>query len=1259
MVAPVLDGQCEDSAYPEAGRITLVDALGRTATPATLLHTGLDFYICLHGLPSGVGQRIAVRLDSDHSRDTALRPGDYQFRVTADGALSVGQGSATGAEVPLTVPANDFAAVVSPTTGERTWNAELRIGLEWFGGYARIDGFSVAVEQADGTVLQQWPPGAHANSPATWGELTLAPLYPDPLSAGSAFLDGREGYLVVPYTPELNPLEIIIEAWVKVVDDDCGTLVGNGQAISYWLGLCHVVQLGIDGPASVRRGQHPLGPGWHHIAVTVNPPKGIRTYYRDGEIDVQPGWRAPHEEEEEVKNANALGVSDRMLRIGSDRQARGEVNHLHGYVRELRIWNRERSAQEIRDGAFRNLSGTEPGLVALWPFVSGLQDVAGGHHAGLIGNASLARETRDVTAFPPRAVFSPYTYPGPEPVPSWDAVIPRWDAVIPHGTRPPTLDGICRPAEYAQAAKLILEPNHHLSMRLLQTAEAFYLCTGVLFGRSGSNDAVTVWIDRDGRGGEAPGAGDLRLRLTPDGTLTAGTGDGRDYTGPAPEGLASRTIGDTRLALQDDVRPVNAPWWAGEVRIPFAALAPHRAGEPLRFAVLAEGTLPSGALPTVPQDTVISGRWPAAFDEQRPSTWGVAITSVNRVSLPSAATAPADVAPRHLAPNPPPPPPPPPSPSPPTPQDFYNKCPDWWFQPGHDAGYVTDPVHKWPKVAPSKYMVQAEGTLTYIGLSNQDSPFIHNSHDFDMKLSVAAPFRWLVIDGGANLVLESESDSFDPEAIPNVGDHVTAKGRWIFDCGHAPKTEIHPIVYFESDREEWRPTGLFSWPTLSNLDETLQLVRVARVRMTSNPGAFTYNFNDIGPFEFDLAFPQTVPAYKMPFLRVVRGPANTVAVTGFDGTTAHISITPPIDTGYLYYEIFAGYFDTWNAGPPADGIVRVHFDDIEILDDLDDASSGEWYMYIAVNGAWLKVLQGASVDDDHPPYSIPAQLPNPSAFTDAITGDLILRVIGYENDDPFAGNDIGHGYWDQGPLAQLCCNKQHQLAPSGAHWKLRYTVSESSPLGLEVMPFGDTAFWKDRLIDEPNEQYAFHLGTIHVPPLGAPPHITTHASFLTEAPFEKSGVRVLSGDIDKFDFKLDEFAHVDFWLLQPLPAGLEVTMEDTDDYYAGVPQDIVDKIGYRGARVNIHRVSGPGGDQPYTLQIQTTWRELPPDWGEDDDAVVSFLGQGGGRLVDLVTPDPATGIFSDTYYSGAVGPVERRVLGKDWAWQHIPQDIDY
>jgi hypothetical protein len=150
-----------------------------------------------------------------------------------------------------------------------------------------------------------------------------------------------------------------------------------------------------------------------------------------------------------------------------------------------------------------------------------------------------------------------------------------------------------------------MEPDRELSMKILSTGEALYLCTNVLLGLpGGSHSAVTLWLD---------GGSLVRVRLTPDGKLEVAGGEG--FSGPAPGGIDARFTSGDRLQAQEDLYPLEDPWWSAEVRIPWSALAPFQLGEPLRLAVAYDGEAATGAGIGLPEKMV--ERWPAVFDELR------------------------------------------------------------------------------------------------------------------------------------------------------------------------------------------------------------------------------------------------------------------------------------------------------------------------------------------------------------------------------------------------------------------------------------------------------------------------------------------------------------------------------------------------------------------------------------------------------------------------------------------------------------------
>ncbi len=1252
---PTLDGRCADSAYDHAGTVELLDQSNRVTAPVKLFHSAVDFYVCFTAIPVGIERQVLVRVDARRGdrRPRIAQSGNYEFSVTASGITRATQASANGNFVPLTVPDDAFAARVS-TLANQTWSAELRIPLDWLGGYARTDAVYLEVRDMDGTTFQQWPGDASGLSPQTWGDLVLAPLYPDQVVAGSAFVDGRGGYFVVPYAPELYPPEMTIQGWVSISKGGCGPLLSDGAGLSYWLALCNTLQFGYAGASTASSGQIPLSEGWHNVAITMDD-KGVRTFYVDGQLDVQPGWK-PIEWPvyQELERHAMLGHSDAPLLIGGSSHSLPGQPSLHGYLRDLAVWDRVLSADEVRRAAFQRLTGNEPGLLALWPFVNGLQDIAGGHDAGRIANASLAREAPHGATFSEEPSFPRLQTPTRAPIPTWDGNIPLVSTPI-------VVDGACTTREYQQAANIVLEPDRIVAMYMSLGPDALYLCTTLLVGQPGPGNGVTLWIDRSGAGESLPNPAALRIRLTPDGLLEVGTGDSNGYGGPAPSNLVAVVRSGTDIHIQEDERALSVPHWSGEIQIPIAALAPFRTDQPLRIALQYEGTLPPNVVPEQPNGAIFSGHWPANFDASSPATWGTAQVFAPRDPVPlfpaKSTTDPTTAAPSEA--------------------DFLSTCGPVDEKAGKAVSLarMVLPWMKWKLVDPAHPLQWAGGTMQEIHLAVEDSAGVHSTHDMDMKLDLPPLFRWLNIDAKiGSMQLESESGGFPPnasnsiQARPSVGDHVTTLGRWVYDCSHG-YTELHPLYIVEHDRVELRPT----LP-----DGPLEAVRVARVWLNSHPDPYnSITFPE--SFQFDVDIPTWIPSEEIPFVRIAAGDAGKVSWTR-TGDRFTVTIKPPAATGQYYFEILIGHLAVPHKPWDADRPYTVWLDKIAVVHD----KGGSWTLDVNVNGTWRSIFFRSDVDDS-------ASTPDYGLHIPITTAEpkLTFQVTAYQGDTAYdykflwaSDKPITSGVWHLGPLAKLAAGPQKlcntttdgdvNLDPSCAKWE-----SSDWVLYYHVVPGGavpseadDADFWKPRLADEPNEYRGTPLGSgssglIHVPRPGEPAIKISHRGYITEQPFQHAQIRLVGPDVDRYTFLSDEFADVQFG---SLPAGLKMLiLKDTPKIYPGsiystyssIPDKLLEMLGFIGAGLEVRSESGMAGNIPYDMNLTVSWRTLPPDWGE---AVDGCYPSCRGRLVDLATPATATDVLTDFVLDKDLTHIEthhERDLQMDWAWQHTVGDLDH
>lgn len=205
-------------------------------------------------------------------------------------------------------------------------------------------------------------------------------------------LDGQGGYVELP--PDVfNGLEqSTIEGWVnlrvagfwsRMFDFGApGARIwagqeGRGETLRFDVGDDRK----LDGTL-VSRGS--LVPGkWVHVAC-VSGPGGQRLYVDGMLADSKPyaGSFAAHR----ITGKNFLGRS-----TNSD----DDPNFLSGQVDEVRVWNVERTMEQIRENLLKQLTGSEPGLVGLWDFEASTNGLVkdrspGGHDGRLMGNARVA-----------------------------------------------------------------------------------------------------------------------------------------------------------------------------------------------------------------------------------------------------------------------------------------------------------------------------------------------------------------------------------------------------------------------------------------------------------------------------------------------------------------------------------------------------------------------------------------------------------------------------------------------------------------------------------------------------------------------------------------------------------------------------------------------------------------------------------------------------------------------------------------------------
>lgn len=252
------------------------------------------------------------------------------------------------------------------------------------------------------------------------GPLALSPS----LLADALSLDGSGDY--VTFDGEGIPKDnepFTVEAWINPTSIPAGG--GSGGQITFWgnqstdqangfrlrggdgvrhyfWGNDHDEDFGIDIlPDSTGDS------GWHHLAFTYSGSQTL--WYWNG---------APLGSSRAVSDVN---VGNGNHRIGS----RLNAEYFHGFIDEVRIWNKARSAAEIAADFDQGLAGNEANLVAYFDFEGGYADGAGGDNDGTpVGNATIAEGINAPTQISGAVITSfsadpPIAYEGQNTSLSW------------------------------------------------------------------------------------------------------------------------------------------------------------------------------------------------------------------------------------------------------------------------------------------------------------------------------------------------------------------------------------------------------------------------------------------------------------------------------------------------------------------------------------------------------------------------------------------------------------------------------------------------------------------------------------------------------------------------------------------------------------------------------------------------------------------------------------------------------------------------
>ncbi|MFA6468910.1 MAG: LamG-like jellyroll fold domain-containing protein [Bacteroidota bacterium] len=206
----------------------------------------------------------------------------------------------------------------------------------------------------NGTVTNYFTPSTAVNS--------CAIPYPtnSPYAGTALSFDGSNTrYGTIPLS---TPTTYTIEMWIKPHTTANQTIFARTDAGGPMFSYSHALDISggkfrhfaFDGNAKIVTDQSSLTPDtWHHVAIVAVNGGMMRLYV----------------------NGNAVGtpVNVNTLWTGGDRYiiGYGAQGIFNGSIDELRVWNSERTVQQIRENMHRTLTGNHPGLISYLQFNEG------------------------------------------------------------------------------------------------------------------------------------------------------------------------------------------------------------------------------------------------------------------------------------------------------------------------------------------------------------------------------------------------------------------------------------------------------------------------------------------------------------------------------------------------------------------------------------------------------------------------------------------------------------------------------------------------------------------------------------------------------------------------------------------------------------------------------------------------------------------------------------------------------------------------
>ena len=182
------------------------------------------------------------------------------------------------------------------------------------------------------------------------------------LGGKAILLNGTDAYLSVAHDPNHTELELkngfSVQLWTKYLGTTKGTLFskGAGYLLTYTPGM---LSFTVGDQTLDMAYAHPVD-GYFHVTAVYDPATGLR-------LDVQ---------QNDLTSETASGAIPTPLGENIDEIYFGRnfssQDYYHGYIDELRVWNKPLTVAQSKANFSRYLTGSEAGLSGYWKLNSGV-----------------------------------------------------------------------------------------------------------------------------------------------------------------------------------------------------------------------------------------------------------------------------------------------------------------------------------------------------------------------------------------------------------------------------------------------------------------------------------------------------------------------------------------------------------------------------------------------------------------------------------------------------------------------------------------------------------------------------------------------------------------------------------------------------------------------------------------------------------------------------------------------------------------------